>query len=244
MITYAQNFEDVMLWRALKKVKNGFYIDVGANDPIKDSVTKWFYEQGWSGINCEPNDGCYERLCVDRPRDINIHHGIGSVVEDKIYFEIVDGNGLSTFDAAIANVHKKKGYKVVERVMHITTLSKVCEEYVGVKPIQFLKIDVEGFEGNVLKGMDFYKYRPWILCIESTFPNTQELTIEWEKDLLEKDYSFVYFDGLSRFYIAREKLIEFKDAFFVGPNVFDGFICNEQVILQNDNDDLVKKIKY
>ena len=54
IVSYSQNFEDVMLWRALKDVENGFYIDVGANHPAIDSVTKLFYENGWSGINIEP----------------------------------------------------------------------------------------------------------------------------------------------------------------------------------------------
>ena len=55
-ISYAQNFEDVILWRAFKNLQNGFYVDVGANDPINDSVTQAFYEKGWRGINIEPID--------------------------------------------------------------------------------------------------------------------------------------------------------------------------------------------
>ena len=78
MISYAQNFEDVVLWRALKNVKNGFYIDVGANHPIGGSVTKWFYEQGWSGINIEPVKSFYDKLCRDRKRDINICKALGN----------------------------------------------------------------------------------------------------------------------------------------------------------------------
>lgn len=54
VISYSQNFEDIILWRALKNIENGFYIDVGANDPVVHSVTKLFYENGWRGINCEP----------------------------------------------------------------------------------------------------------------------------------------------------------------------------------------------
>jgi peptide methionine sulfoxide reductase MsrB len=56
MISYAQNFEDIILWRALKNIKNGFYVDVGAGDPVNHSVTKWFYDQGWSGVNIKPNE--------------------------------------------------------------------------------------------------------------------------------------------------------------------------------------------
>ena len=71
-ISYAQNFEDVMLHRALRDVKKGFYIDVGANDPVVDSVTKAFYDSGWRGINIEPVKEFYEKLQQDRPDDINL----------------------------------------------------------------------------------------------------------------------------------------------------------------------------
>lgn len=88
MISYAQNFEDVLLWRALKSINNGFYIDVGANDPIVDSVTKWFYEQGWSGINIEPSQEFYKEICTDRPRDINICKGAGEQLQHIEFYEI------------------------------------------------------------------------------------------------------------------------------------------------------------
>src|SRR5215831_3973844 len=77
-ISYAQNFEDVMLWRALKHIDKGFYIDVGANDPDKDSVTKAFYERGWRGINVEPVPQWFERLEKARPRDLNLQLALGA----------------------------------------------------------------------------------------------------------------------------------------------------------------------
>ena len=79
LISYAQNFEDIMLWRALSQVKNGTYIDVGANDPIIDSVTKVFYDNGWSGINIEPVKENWEKLLEARPRDVNIQCMAGDV---------------------------------------------------------------------------------------------------------------------------------------------------------------------
>lgn len=72
VISYAQNFEDVMLWRALQHVGTGYYVDIGANDPVVDSVTRWFYEQGWSGLNIEPVPHWHGKLQADRPRDTNL----------------------------------------------------------------------------------------------------------------------------------------------------------------------------
>lgn len=71
-ISYAQNFEDIRLWRALKHVEKGLYIDVGANHPTADSVTRAFYDRGWSGINVEPVPSYYHALCQERPRDTNL----------------------------------------------------------------------------------------------------------------------------------------------------------------------------
>ena len=72
MISYAQNFEDVMLWRAFKHVKKGFYVDVGAAWPDFDSVTKWFYDNGWTGINIEPNPVLFDRYELERSSDTNL----------------------------------------------------------------------------------------------------------------------------------------------------------------------------
>ncbi len=62
MISYAQNQEDVLLNRVFQGLSDGFYIDVGANDPVVDSVTKLFYDRGWTGINVEPDENCWRRL--------------------------------------------------------------------------------------------------------------------------------------------------------------------------------------
>ncbi|WET42222.1 hypothetical protein [Citrobacter enshiensis] len=67
-ISYAQNLEDVVLWKALKNIENGFYIDVGANDPLIDSVTNSFYNNGWHGINIEPINTHFKKLVLERPR--------------------------------------------------------------------------------------------------------------------------------------------------------------------------------
>ena len=72
-VSFAQNFEDVMLWRALKHVEHGFYIDVGAYSPRVDLVTQAFYERGWRGINIEPNADLHRQFLVARPRDINLN---------------------------------------------------------------------------------------------------------------------------------------------------------------------------
>ena len=87
-VSYAQNSEDVMIWRALKHVAEGFYIDVGANDPTLYSVTRAFYDKGWHGINIEPVAEFFDRLKSERPRDINLQIGAGAEAGSFPFFEI------------------------------------------------------------------------------------------------------------------------------------------------------------
>ncbi len=222
-ISYAQNFEDVMLWRALKHVEIGFYIDVGANDPRQDSVTKAFYDHGWHGINIEPISQWFEKLVIERPRDINLQVAAGARAGELQIYEFPD-TGLSTLDRSIAERHEaERGYKKVELKVPVRTLTEICTD-IHLAPIHFLKIDVEGAEKQVLDGVDFSIIRPWIVLVESTLPNSQiEDYAEWESILLNANYEFVYFDGLNRFYVAKEHP-ELKDSFRIPPNYFDGFV--------------------
>ncbi len=224
-ISYAQNFEDIMLWRALKHVGKGFYIDVGANDPVVDSVTLAFYERGWRGINVEPMQQYYERLCIKRPADINLPHAVGDA-EGELTFHDVPDTGLSTVDSALAELHAAAGHAVSRHRVRVMTLSEICSAHVQ-GPIHFLKIDVEGFEKSVLRGMDFTRWRPWILVVEATRPQSQITSHEeWENLVLDAAYRFAYFDGLNHYYVADEHQ-DLSNAFKAPPNFFDHFQLRE-----------------
>lgn len=227
-ISYAQNFEDVMLWRALKHIETGFYIDVGANDPETDSVTKAFYELGWRGINVEPVPQWFQRLQETRLRDINLQLALGSQAGEITLYEIPD-TGLSTAKKAFAQRHEtERGYKSRELKVPQETLTNICEQY-HIAPIHFLKIDVEGMEKAVLEGADFTNIRPWIVLVESALPNSQkESHGEWEPILLDAGYQCVYCDGINRFYVAEEHS-ELLDVFQYPPNVFDDFVLKRHL---------------
>src|SRR5215475_130033 len=227
-ISYAQNFEDVMLWRALKHIDQGFYIDVGANDPDQESVTKAFYERGWNGINVEPVPQWFERLEKARPRDINLQLALGAEPGAITLYEIPD-TGLSTAEKKIAERHKAEhGYQIRELRAIMDTLSGVCERF-KLTPIHFLTIDVEGMEKAVFQGSDLGKIRPWIIVVEATLPNSQEAAYsDWEPLLLNAGYEYSYFDGLNRYYVAGEHE-NLKAAFKTPPNVFDDFIRIDRI---------------
>lgn len=222
-ISYAQNFEDVLLWRALQHVKNGFYIDVGANDPRQHSVTKAFYERGWYGINIEPLRQYHQAFLDQRPRDINLRLAAGAEDGEITLFDVLAMPIGVSSDPDGATAHERESFEKVPYTVPQRTLRSICEGYVSYD-IHFLKIDVGGCEAQVLRGMDFARWRPWIIVIEATLPNSRETNHEaWEAMVVGHDYQFAYFDGLNRYYLAHEHR-DLLDALQIQANVFDDFI--------------------
>lgn len=225
-VSYAQNFEDVMLWRALRHIPTGFYIDIGAQEPVVDSVSLAFYERGWRGIHVEPTAQYSSRLTQARPDETVLQVAIGSGLGSITIFEFKD-TGLSTADKEIADQHKAAGFECVETQVPVLALDQLFDQNV-TGPVHWLKIDVEGFERSVLDSWRTSPVRPWILVIESTRPLSEHTSHEdWEPTVLDKGYEFAYFDGLNRFYVSRDHL-ELKDAFSRPPNVFDDFALSGQ----------------
>ena len=191
---FSEYYEDLILYLILFDIKKGFYIDVGAYDPIKVSVTKSFYLKGWRGINIEPQPGKIELFKKDRPDDINLQLAVGER-KGKVTFYI---------DDQCSSVEEKYSKNYTNKtVVEMDTMSNICKSYVpeGTK-IDFCKIDVEGGEKNVLLGYDFINYRPKVFCIESTIPRSQKTNYElWEYILINNDYSYIYSQGVNRFYV-------------------------------------------
>lgn len=220
LVSYAQNFEDVILHRALKAVAGGCYVDVGAQSPDVDSVSRLFHGLGWRGVHVEPVQTYANQLQAARPNDIIVRAALGEERGSLLFYEI-PSTGLSTTDKAIANGHKAEGFEVIETQVRVLLLDDVFA-LSGFQEIHWLKIDVEGFEEHVIRGWHS-EVRPWVVVVESTLPLSQVQSHQgWEPILLAKGYRFVYFDGLNRFYVS-ERHAELLPAFGPGPNVFDDF---------------------
>ncbi|CDX11129.1 Methyltransferase FkbM family protein [Mesorhizobium sp. ORS 3324] len=220
-ISYAQNFEDVILWRALKHVERGFYVDIGAQDPVIDSVSLAFYKNGWRGIHVEPNPEFATSLRNSRPDEEVLEIAIGKE-DGEIEFFDIPGTGLSTGDKEISRTHEARGLQVRQLSVPCRPLWTVLDAYVG-RDIHWLKIDVEGMEQQVIESWSPSTVRPWIVVVESTEPNsTRQNHMPWDFKLLELGYEFSYFDGLNRFYVNVEHS-ELRNSFGPGPNIFDNF---------------------
>lgn len=200
-ISYAQNFEDVRLWRALRDWPHHTYVDIGAGHPYKMSVTRLFYERGWRGLNIEPGPH-FEALKADRPEDRTLqivvcgHNGV-------IPFHIAAPHpDLSSVDADVLDANKTlvESRETVERSCR--RLADLLAEYQGETPIAFMKIDVEGAEKAVIESNDWTRFAPAVVIVEAIEPVAHAPSHEeWEPVLLSNRYRMVYDDGINRFYL-------------------------------------------
>ena len=225
--SHAQNFEDVILWRALRDVGRGTYLDIGAQDPMTDSVSLAFYEKGWRGVHVEPNPAFAEAIARARPDEEVVRAAVGSG-EGTIPFFRISGTGLSTGVKEIAEQHRASGFEVERIEVPLLPLDDLLGRFEG-RPLHWLKIDVEGMEKAVLESWTRTDVRPWVVVIEATVPVTgggsglpARIDAEWRGILSEKGYREVYFDGLNAFHLAEEHS-DLAKWFAVGPNLFDGF---------------------
>ncbi|MGB4759535.1 MAG: FkbM family methyltransferase [Candidatus Saccharimonadales bacterium] len=201
-VSYAQNREDLIIAGFFEVDEDGFYVDVGANDPDKDSVTKLFYEQGWHGMNIEPLAWHFKQLQQQRPRDINLNVGLSDKPGEGTLHECVEDTKLSTFSAVA-----KKGYegdktttaKHVEHRVKLRTLAQIFGEHEPSR-ISFMKVAAGGYEYQVLAGNDWEKYRPQLLCVRAS-----DTGQDWRSMLKKHKYQKVFFDGLNEYFVAEEQ---------------------------------------
>jgi FkbM family methyltransferase len=204
---------------------------VGAADPVNHSVTKHFYDCGWRGINVDPSPGWFELLCQHRPDEINLHAGAGRSEGVLTLYEGPPGHpGGATFSERQAKAYEAELGRPLDTVeVPITTLARICADHVGDRTIDFLKVDAEGFEREVLEGADWERWRPRVVVVEATEPNRPVPNHQaWEDVLITARYRFVLFDGLNRFYVREEEpaLVEPLSA---PANVFDDYVPYEHV---------------
>lgn len=166
--SYSQEGEDVILHRIFENQKGGFYVDVGAHHPKRFSNTYFFYKRGWKGINIDPMPGSMKLFSKIRPRDINLEGGI-SDSEGKLTYYIFDDIALNTFSRELADQYIQNGRNLIRKVIiEVYPLSNILDHYLNdAINIDFMSIDVEGLELQVIKSNDWNKYRPTVILVES-----------------------------------------------------------------------------
>jgi len=184
--------------------KSGVYVDIGANHPVRGNNAYRFYGMGgWQGINIEPTAECFRLLCKMRPRDINLNIGVGTQ-NGVCTFSVFEDDRLSTFSAGHeAQVSRRGGNRLVERVsVTVRRLSDVLAAHAGGKAIDFMSVDTEGRDLDVLMSNDWERFRPGLICVESVSFGAGGVELPEIRQFLEKvGYNWLYFNGTNSFYI-------------------------------------------
>jgi FkbM family methyltransferase len=163
---YSQEGEDRILWRLFEEQERGFYVDVGAHHPIRFSNTFLFYRAGWSGINCDATPGSMAPFARIRPRDINLELAI-SDAGGALSFYGFDEPALNTFDPKLATEYSAHARLIQRKTVPTVPLREVLTRYLPAgTPIDFMSVDVEGFDLSVLRSNDWTRYRPTVLLVE------------------------------------------------------------------------------
>jgi FkbM family methyltransferase len=230
-VSYAQNCEDVLLHRVFGGQETGFYIDVGAFHPVIGSVTKTFYDRGWSGINIEPGS-VFEELASARQRDINLQMAVLDRAGEIAFVE-------DTIDRGTSHVASDGDDKGAARMVPCDTLEGIVRTYGRGRPVDFVKVDAEGSEAAIICSTDWRRLRPRVVVIEATLPWSSTLVNqEWEPELLRQGFTRAYFDGINCFYIPEEEVPALARYFQAPVNVLDRVERHETIILRSAVDTL------
>lgn len=193
--SYSQFGEDMVLSSFLfeDKIENGFYVDVGAYHPKKYSNTYFYYKKGWSGINIDAKPGSMELFNKQRRRDINLEVGV-SKEEKKLYFYIFKESAYNTFSKELADSCMKNKIPFDKKVeINNLRLENILDKYLPKnKKIDFMSIDVEGLDLQVLESSNWSKYIPTYVLIEMhNFSIKSIMESDIYRFLINKGYKLV-----------------------------------------------------
>jgi FkbM family methyltransferase len=197
--TYSLFQEDLFIKKYFKDRSKGFFIDVGCYHPLDGNNTQLLYKEGWSGINFDINHYSIKLFKYIRKRDTNIHSGISNKKTKLTMYYRKEINMLNTLDKKIAKIHFRNGFK--KRNVQVNTLNFFISKYFKkLKKIDFLNIDVEGVELNVLKSLNFKRYKPQLICIE----------IHNSKNMYDTNYDYLKSNEIYKYLINKKYNLVWK----------------------------------
>lgn len=209
-LSYAQCGEDIIVdfiftWLGKKQIT---YLDIGANDPIKMNNTYFFYKRKHRGVLVEPDPRLNRNIKKTRPGDICLHAGVGTGMSEHIPFFLMEPDTLSTSVPEKVVEYVKLGVKLKKKLeVPLVGIHDIIERYFGSSPPDYLSVDVEGWDLEILKSLDLSRYRPVVICAETltyTNNNTERKIDEISEYLCAQRY-FIYADTyLNTIFVDRD----------------------------------------
>ena len=196
--SHSQYLEDIFIDSIFRGKSSGPYVDIGANDPSELSNTKRFYDRGWSGVNVEPDVRMHQKLCVERPRDTNLNIGIGNTAGELTFYEL-SANTLSTFnkESALESVRNEKVVIVSETPVKVISLADLFRENVPDGKIDFMSVDAEGLEIEIMSSNNWEQFRPIAVIIEVN----QDKRGGVARLMQDNGYFLVYYNGTNGIFV-------------------------------------------
>ena len=200
---YAEFAEDVMVNRILKKIKKGFYVDIGAYHPYKGSLTYNLYNRKWNGMNLDISKSSIDLFNIARPSDININCAVSEFNGETYYYE---NSPINQQNSLISQDDNQKKIKIQSY-----KLSEILKMQ-NINSVDYINIDTEGNELEVLMGIDFDKINPTLFTIED---NSFDLNNEIKKKkiifLKEKNYELINIIGVTMFFVKKDSVSEISE---------------------------------
>lgn len=201
-IHYGEFGEDILINRILKNIKTGRYVDVGCYHPFKGSLTVQLYKRGWRGINIDLSKSSIDLFNLVRKKDINLNIAVSDFNGQTNYFE---NSPINQQNSLIKSDDNQKIIKT-----DCKNLNFILEENKFEK-FEYLNVDVEGTENNVIKGIDFNKYRPILITVENNNLHIKDyIQSDVYKILTENNFTFISKIGVTNFFLNNENAKNFQ----------------------------------
>ena len=171
--SYSFNSVDLIINYIFKEQKNGFYLDVGAQHPISNNNTFLLFKKGWRGINIDLDKKNIDLFKIARPKDTNLNFAISDSEEEIDLFFYHDASPINTLSKKVANFQDAKITKI--KKIQTKVLDNVLKDLNIHDHIDYMNIDVEGHEDQVLKGFNIKKYKPSVISVEYLDLNMKKL---------------------------------------------------------------------
>ena len=195
-IHYGEFGEDVFINRIFKDIEIGRYVDVGCYHPFKGSLTAQLYKKGWNGINIDLSKSSIDLFNIVRKKDINLNLAISDFDGETNYYE---NSPINQQNSLIKDNDNQKKIKIQCKRLSSILLENHYNNF------EYLNIDVEGSEQNVINGIDLGKYRPILITIENNNLHLKDyIESEIYNILIKNNYTFINKTGVTNFFLKNE----------------------------------------